>query len=519
MVKIVLDIAPVLDHITSFEKYGGFLIYIFIIFQLGYCFHYIMDRYIIPTFNGFCVISIYILHTKIHVPFLMSIAHTLPEIIIVVFGVLFNEYYALSAGMVIGCVLCGTVVCSGVTSFNSHNPIKVNPYAYERDSIILLFGLLLYSLFAISLHSNNGDDPIGTMCLWISFGTYLIHYVIAQITTRMLSRSVVKEPQTDVPSETEGVVKAGLVLVKSSDYSEAMFTESQWAELWVDIYMDEIVVREGSTNRCDELFKVEMKDIKACVIDDVDSTIFEIVLYDRREIGMRSSHRAQWVGILNCLISNNKEEGKKQVGLLDITKWSKIRQRDVQGFEKYLFFVPIMVMKYTIPRFNFVCSGILTFVVSLAYLAIMGFGLFVVSLRLSAVLNVSREALGISLCSVIGIGMRHIINGWNAGFKGCGEVAVGNGYYQGLFNICVVLVVPWTIFYVVLGMSVNHADPFNSYVVYIIIFGTVILITLHLLVAVVASRVVFGRLYGLFVVLLYAIIVIGSLVFSVFVKK
>ncbi|KAL7713215.1 hypothetical protein QTN25_009277 [Entamoeba marina] len=134
-----------LDHfnqlpVHSFEKFGGFLLYIYIILQFGYATHYLVDRYIIPTLNRFAVLSTFALNTSFHVPFVMQTASTLPELCIGFLGLVFMNYYTTSSALIIGSSFLAVVVMSGLSSILSHESILISKVSFTRESLILLLG-------------------------------------------------------------------------------------------------------------------------------------------------------------------------------------------------------------------------------------------------------------------------------------------------------------------------------------------------------------------------------------------
>ncbi|BFU22288.1 hypothetical protein CL6EHI_018640 [Entamoeba histolytica] len=523
----IIDIKGLIaSHPTGFEKYGGFLFYLVVIFQLGYFIYKIIDKKYCIIFNRFSTITTYIIRTKFFVELIMVIGQCSPEIIMTILGIVFNTSYSVAVYCVIGSSFCATIIGSSLASLNSYNPIQITPFSYQRTSIILLFNVLIYELFTESIN-KNGNSRIGTLLLVVSLGIFIIYYLLNQIISRVTNKNVqnIKEFEYKEENDTmdiindEEMIKCGLVLVKNINYSETYYTTSQWKELWVDLYYDEIVIRSDKTAGSKEIIKIPITTIEECDINLLDKTIFVIKTFNKKEIGMRSLQRYEWVKNIQKLINRNEnkqiDKDKQKIQLEEILKYDKFEKNEERTiFKNIIFFLPNLIVDWTIPIFQFPLSGIITFVIGGIYISISEFIILILIIRISAVTGISEDSIGIGINGIIGMGMRFIINSWNGGFKGMGSVVIENGYSQAIFMMSCIVTIPWIIFYFIIEKQYEYTISFNQTSIDIILFGMIILISLYLLISILSSKVIIKRTYSFIVIFVYFALVISSIIIS-----
>ncbi|KAL7713141.1 Sodium/calcium exchanger membrane region domain-containing protein [Entamoeba marina] len=333
-----------LDHfnqlpVHSFEKFGGFLLYIYIILQFGYATHYLVDRYIIPTLNRFAVLSTFALNTSFHVPFVMQTASTLPELCIGFLGLVFMNYYTTSSALIIGSSFLAVVVMSGLSSILSHESILISKVSFTRESLILLLGVMFYYVFSISLPSNE-DIKYGKLLLWLSIIVYMFYLLAIHITNKY-SKTVYSVDSgvalttpflsSDKPI-TPNKLHSELLLVKSPDFSEIVYSSSQWTEHWTDLYSDEIIIRKDRSPHSPPLVTINTDDIVQIISDTLDENIFDIETIEHRTFGFLSLRRGEWVAHLNRLLPS----GVLISGLTwkDLLRQSPIKLPSINGKNK-----------------------------------------------------------------------------------------------------------------------------------------------------------------------------------------
>ncbi|GAT92228.1 hypothetical protein CL6EHI_049410 [Entamoeba histolytica] len=487
--------------VSIFEKYGGFILYFYIIFQCGYGTHYLVDRYIIPIFNKYSIICNYVFKTNYFTPLIIQTGSCLPELCIGILGLIFMKYYSTSSSLIIGSSFESVVIMSGLSIMLSHDFIEIAKISFIREALILLISILFYYIFAKSLNSQD-DLKIGQILLWLSLGVYLF-YILAIYLTNKLSKEIVISKgflNNTTPlniTENDGIpnkLHSELQLFKSPDYSNVSYSSSQWSEHWTDLYFDELVIRKDRSPHSPPLISINIDDISYIICDNLDNKIFDIYTIDHKQFGFRSSRRMEWVESLNKMIVSNSFD----IGITckDLLCENQITERLVDGFVWNIFYPIIKLFKITIPFKLFKGSSLISLILSLSYLSIFGFIEILLSIRLQKIFNLPSDVLAVSIISILGNGMRHFINAWNAGRMNCGNLAIIQGYSQSIFMLLVSSSLPWLVFIYLIKPVMSISSTFSPNVLEFSIGSLFFLIIIHLLLSLNNTNVAIGKKFG-----------------------
>ncbi|ELP90039.1 hypothetical protein EIN_403730 [Entamoeba invadens IP1] len=498
-----------LDHfnklpLTPFEKYGGFLLYFYVVLQCGFATYHLTDKVIFPSFNRLSLFVEHVFKTRFFTPFFIQLASSLPEVCVGILGLLFMNYYSTSSGLIIGSAFLSVVVLTGLPTLLSHDNIIISKVTFVREALILLLAILFYYIFAKSLPSVD-DIKFGKALLILSLVVYVFYLLAVFITTKYSRELITQEfvdnktplnlSEPEVNKEGIEKIRSGMQYIRSPDYSEVAYSTSQWTEHWVDLYQDEILIRKDRSPQSRPLVTVDTSEIVSIMCDTLDDTLFDIYTSDHQCYGFRSKQRQEWIRNLN-LVTEDITLRPNEVDWKEMIEWKPLTGKLYQGVSLFIFWPGILLCKLTVPFDLFYGSAVVSTFISILYFYIFGFVEVLICLRLEKVFGISADILGVSLICVIGIGLRHFAVGWNAGRKDCGNLSVLQGYSQAIFFMLVTLSVPWTIFVFVFKPVFVISSTFSGYVLEFFLGGLFILILVHLVLAIRSTQVSIGKWFG-----------------------